>query len=83
MGFDVVYLPPVHPIGFRYGISCNNTLYPQPGDPGRPWAIGSPDGGHDTIHPDLGTMADFDVFVERTPRAGHGGRARPGAARIE
>jgi len=70
MGFDVVYLPPVHPIGFTYRKGRNNTLTPQPGDPGSPWAIGSPDGGHDTIHPDLGTMADFDAFVERTRELG-------------
>ena len=70
MGFDVVYLPPVHPIGFTHRKGRNNTLTPQPGDPGSPWAIGSPDGGHDTIHPDLGTMADFDAFVERTRELG-------------
>jgi starch synthase (maltosyl-transferring) len=70
MGFDVVYLPPVHPIGFTFRKGRNNTLNPQPGDPGSPWAIGSPDGGHDTIHPDLGTMADFDAFVERTRELG-------------
>src|SRR5580692_9038649 len=65
MGFDVVYLPPVHPIGTSFRKGRNNTLIPQPGDPGSPWAIGSPDGGHDAIHPDLGTMADFDAFVRR------------------
>ncbi len=70
MGFDVVYLPPVHPIGFTHRKGRNNTLTPQPGDPGSPWAIGSPDGGHDTIHPDLGTMTDFDAFVERTRELG-------------
>jgi starch synthase (maltosyl-transferring) len=70
MGFDVVYLPPVHPIGFTFRKGRNNTLTPQPGDPGSPWAIGSPDGGHDTVHPDLGTMADFDAFVERTRELG-------------
>jgi len=65
MGFDVVYLPPVHPIGSTFRKGRNNTLSPDPGDPGSPWAIGSPDGGHDAIHPDLGTIADFDAFVER------------------
>jgi starch synthase (maltosyl-transferring) len=70
MGFDVVYLPPVHPIGTTFRKGRNNTLTPQPGDPGSPWAIGSPDGGHDAIHPDLGTMADFDAFVERTRELG-------------
>jgi starch synthase (maltosyl-transferring) len=63
MGFDVVYLPPVHPIGTTFRKGRNNTLVAQPGDPGSPWAIGSQDGGHDALHPDLGTMADFDYFV--------------------
>ena len=61
MGFDVLYLPPVHPIGDVYRKGRNNTLTPQPGDPGSPWAIGSKAGGHDTIHPDLGTIADYSV----------------------
>ncbi|MFF3750956.1 alpha-1,4-glucan--maltose-1-phosphate maltosyltransferase [Streptomyces sp. NPDC002018] len=64
MGFDVVYLPPVHPIGTTHRKGPNNTLEPGPGDVGVPWAIGSPDGGHDAIHPDLGTIEDFDHFVE-------------------
>jgi starch synthase (maltosyl-transferring) len=63
MGFDVVYIPPVHPIGSTFRKGANNTLTPGPGDPGVPWAIGSADGGHDAIHPDLGTMQDFDAFV--------------------
>jgi starch synthase (maltosyl-transferring) len=63
MGFDVVYLPPVHPIGTTARKGPNNSLIAGPGDPGSPWAIGSPEGGHDTIHPDLGTLADFDAFV--------------------
>jgi starch synthase (maltosyl-transferring) len=63
MGFDVVYIPPVHPIGTTFRKGPNNTLTPGPGDPGVPWAIGSSEGGHDAIHPDLGTMADFDAFV--------------------
>jgi starch synthase (maltosyl-transferring) len=65
MGFDVVYLPPVHPIGTTFRKGRNNTLEARPGDPGSPWAIGAPEGGHDAIHPDLGTFADFDVFVAR------------------
>ena len=65
MGFDVVYLPPVHPIGTTFRKGRNNTLEPRPGDPGSPWAIGAADGGHDAIHPDLGTFADFDAFVSR------------------
>jgi starch synthase (maltosyl-transferring) len=63
MGFDVVYLPPIHPIGHTFRKGPNNTLTPGPGDPGSPWAIGSEAGGHDAIHPDLGTMADFEHFV--------------------
>jgi starch synthase (maltosyl-transferring) len=70
MGFDVVYLPPVHPIGTTFRKGRNNTLHPADGDPGSPWAIGSPDGGHDAIHPDLGTMDDFDAFVSRTRELG-------------
>ena len=65
MGFDVVYLPPIHPIGTAYRKGRNNSLTPGPYDVGSPWAIGSADGGHDAVHPDLGTMADFDHFVQR------------------
>ncbi len=65
MGFDVVYLPPIHPIGTTARKGRNNSLVAGPGDPGSPWAIGSPAGGHDSIHPDLGTIADFDAFVAR------------------
>ncbi|GAB3455073.1 alpha-1,4-glucan--maltose-1-phosphate maltosyltransferase [Streptomonospora sediminis] len=63
MGFEVVYLPPVHPVGHSFRKGPNNTLTPGPGDPGSVWAIGSADGGHDAIHPDLGTLGDFDSFV--------------------
>ena len=63
MGFDIVYLPPIHPIGTAYRKGRNNTLTPEPDDPGSPWAIGSPAGGHDAVHPDLGTLEDFDDFV--------------------
>lgn len=66
MGFDVVYLPPIHPIGTSHRKGRNNSLQPAPGDPGSPWAIGSPDGGHDALHPDLGTIEDFDSFVQAT-----------------
>jgi starch synthase (maltosyl-transferring) len=65
MGFDVLYLPPIHPIGEVNRKGRNNTLTPDPDDVGSPWAIGSKDGGHDAIHPDLGTFADFDAFVQR------------------
>lgn len=64
MGFDVIYLPPVHPIGTTHRKGPNNTLSPGAHDVGVPWAIGSPDGGHDALHPDLGTFEDFDHFVE-------------------
>ncbi len=70
MGFDVVYLPPVHPIGRTFRKGPNNSLDPGPTDPGVPWAIGSAEGGHDAIHPDLGTFADFDAFVARTRQLG-------------
>ena len=70
MGFDVVYLPPVHPIGMVNRKGPNNTLTPGPQDPGSPWAIGSAEGGHDAVHPDLGTIEDFDAFVARTRELG-------------
>ncbi|MGW1867464.1 maltotransferase domain-containing protein [Streptomyces mauvecolor] len=63
MGFDVVYLPPIHPIGSTYRKGPNNSLKAGHQDVGVPWAIGSADGGHDAVHPDLGTLDDFDDFV--------------------
>jgi len=68
MGFDVVYLPPIHPIGRAYRKGPNNTLIPGPDDPGVPWAIGGPEGGHTAVHPDLGTIDDFDDFVAEAQR---------------
>ncbi|GAA1900865.1 alpha-1,4-glucan--maltose-1-phosphate maltosyltransferase [Williamsia serinedens] len=65
MGFDVVYLPPIHPIGKVNRKGPNNTLTPGPTDPGSPWAIGSDEGGHDAIHPELGTLEDFRWFLSR------------------
>ena len=65
MGFDVVYLPPVHPIGQTHRKGPNNTLEIGTDDPGSPWAFGGEAGGHDAIHPDLGTIDDFDAFVAR------------------
>ena len=65
MGFDVVYLPPIHPIGTAFRKGKNNTLTPEPGEPGSPWAIGAPEGGHDAIHPDLGDFDAFDRFVAK------------------
>ena len=70
MGFDVVYLPPIHPVGRVNRKGPNNTLEPGPDDPGSPWAIGSDEGGHDAIHPDLGTLEDFDAFVTQTRALG-------------
>jgi starch synthase (maltosyl-transferring) len=70
MGFDVVYLPPIHPIGEVNRKGPNNTLNPGPDDTGSPWAIGSKDGGHDAVHPDLGTLADFDAFMARASSLG-------------
>lgn len=70
MGFDVVYLPPIHPIGHQFRKGRNNTLVTQPGDPGSPWAIGSEAGGHDAVHPDLGTIKDFDHFVAAAAKHG-------------
>jgi starch synthase (maltosyl-transferring) len=63
LGFDVVYLAPIHPIGHTGRKGRDNTLDAAPGDPGSPWAIGSQDGGHTAIEPSLGTLEDFDRFV--------------------
>jgi starch synthase (maltosyl-transferring) len=68
MGFDVVYLPPVHPIGNTARKGPNNTRTARPGDPGSPWAIGSEAGGHTALHPELGTFDDFDAFVAAAER---------------
>ena len=65
MGFDVVYLPPVHPIGRTNRKGRGNTLVAGPDDPGSPWAIGAAEGGHTAVHPELGTIDQFDAFVER------------------
>jgi starch synthase (maltosyl-transferring) len=63
LGFDVVYLPPIHPIGVTNRKGRNDAIAAAPGDPGSPWAIGSPDGGHTTVHPELGTIDDFDALA--------------------
>ncbi|WP_101946284.1 alpha-1,4-glucan--maltose-1-phosphate maltosyltransferase [Mycobacterium sp. 3519A] len=63
MGFDVVYLPPIHPIGKVHRKGRNNSVTAAPTDVGSPWAIGSDEGGHDAVHPKLGTIEDFDDFV--------------------
>jgi starch synthase (maltosyl-transferring) len=63
LGFDVLYLPPIHPIGLTNRKGVNNALTAEPGHPGSPWAIGDPGGGHTAIHADLGTIEDFDALV--------------------
>ena len=70
MGFDVLYLPPIHPIGVAHRKGPNNSLTAGPNDPGVPWAIGNSDGGHDAINPELGTMKDFENFVAAAKKAG-------------
>ncbi|WP_449343660.1 alpha-1,4-glucan--maltose-1-phosphate maltosyltransferase [Streptomyces polygonati] len=70
MGFDVVYLPPIHPIGETHRKGRDNALSAAPGDVGSPWAIGSAAGGHDAVHPGLGTLADFESFVGVARRLG-------------
>ena len=70
MGFEVLYLPPIHPIGRAHRKGPNNTLTAGENDPGSPWAIGSADGGHDAIHPDLGTEKDFAAFVKKANSLG-------------
>jgi starch synthase (maltosyl-transferring) len=65
LGFDVVYLPPIHPIGVTNRKGRNNALTAARGDVGSPWAIGGAEGGHTAVHPDLGTLADFERLIER------------------
>ncbi|MGH9892414.1 MAG: maltotransferase domain-containing protein, partial [bacterium] len=70
MGFDVLYLPPIHPVGRAFRKGKNNTLKAGPNDPGSPWAIGSADGGHKSIHPELGNMQDFKRLVRKAREHG-------------
>ncbi len=65
MGFDVLYLPPIHPIGETRRKGRNNNVTALPGEPGSPWAIGSKEGGHKAIHPELGTMEDFQLLIHK------------------
>ena len=70
LGFDVVYFPPIHPIGRQFRKGRNNTLTALPEDIGSPWAIGSDEGGHTAIHPDLGTFTDFEELVAKAHELG-------------
>jgi starch synthase (maltosyl-transferring) len=70
LGFDVVYLPPIHPIGTSFRKGNNNSLVAGPDDPGSPWAIGSPAGGHTAVEPGLGTLDDFEAFRCEAERLG-------------
>ncbi|MCL2317050.1 MAG: alpha-1,4-glucan--maltose-1-phosphate maltosyltransferase [Actinomycetia bacterium] len=70
LGFDVVYVPPIHPVGTTFRKGHNNTLTPEHGDPGSPWAIGAPEGGHDAVHPDLGGLPAFERFVAKAKAVG-------------
>lgn len=70
MGFDVVYLPPIHPIGRTHRKGPNNTENAAPTDPGSPWAIGAEEGGHKAVHPALGSLADFDRLVAKARELG-------------
>jgi starch synthase (maltosyl-transferring) len=70
MGFDVIYIPPIHPIGTAFRKGRNNSTTSEPGDPGSPYAIGSADGGHDAIHPELGDVDDFQHFIRTAEENG-------------
>ncbi len=70
MGFDIIYLPPIHPIGHTNRKGPNNSLTAGPDDPGVPWSVGDETGGHTAVHPDLGTLEDFGRFVEKVGKLG-------------
>jgi starch synthase (maltosyl-transferring) len=70
MGFDVVYLPPIHPIGRTNRKGRNNAPKAEQGEPGSPWAIGGPEGGHKAVHPELGSLEDFELFRARAEELG-------------
>jgi starch synthase (maltosyl-transferring) len=70
MGFDVLYLPPIHPIGRTFRKGRNNALTSEPDDVGSPWAIGAAEGGHDAVHPDLGTLDDVRQLVRSAEATG-------------
>jgi len=77
LGFDVVYLPPIHPIGRSFRKGRDNAVTAEPGDPGSPWAIGAEEGGHTSINPELGPMKDFERLVEAARVRGMEIAARP------
>src|SRR3954466_1816018 len=70
LGFDVLYLPPIHPIGTTARKGKNNAVAAEPDDVGSPWAIGAKEGGHKAVHPRLGTLADFDFLVSEAKQNG-------------
>ena len=70
MGFDVLYLPPIHPIGIAFRKGRNNALVAKPGEPGSPWAIGAAEGGHKAVHAELGTLEDFRRLLKRAKEHG-------------
>lgn len=70
LGFDVLYLTPIHPIGYTNRKGKNNSLVASPGDPGSPWAVGSHEGGHKSVHPGLGTIEDFRKLVKEAEKLG-------------
>jgi starch synthase (maltosyl-transferring) len=70
MGFDVIYLPPIHPIGVTHRKGRNNSVTCEPHDVGSPWAIGGAEGGHDAVHPELGTIEEFDTLVKEAAELG-------------
>jgi len=70
MGFDILYLPPIHPIGITARKGCNNSVKCSEDDPGTPWAIGSAEGGHKAVHPALGSLQDFRAFIEKAHKLG-------------
>ena len=70
MGFDILYLPPIHPIGYTHRKGKNNSVTATANDPGSPWAIGSDEGGHKSVHPRLGTLEDFKRFVRKAETLG-------------